>query len=246
MKLVKMVVEPTTTNIVTLPDSVSWQSAMERMNWVPGEHVTLIGPTGRGKTELLIELIRPHAWVVFLSTKKVDRTITPLREMGYRVIRTGRELNPEIDNRFIVSPHWPSNWDAERQDAYHRQVFNNVLHRAFRQTGWLIVIDELEYIYNHLKITASLNRLYTQGRSQGNSVFAGTQRPRNVTLHAYEQARHLFIWTQSDLSNVQRAAELTGVNKREVIGIVRSLGPHDVLYVDTISGEKFITNTRWE
>lgn len=241
-----MATESATDEIVALPESLSWPNAMIRMNWVHGEHVTLIGPTGRGKTELLIELIRPHVWVIFLSTKRVDKTLTPLRKMGYRIIRNGHELNPDVDNRFVVKPSWPSNLNAEQQNEYHRRIFDNVLHRAFRQTGWIVVIDELEYLYKHLKITASLDRLLTQGRSQGNSVFCGTQRPKNVTLHAYEQARHLFIWTQSDLTNVTRAAELTGINKKEIVPIVRSLGPHDVLYVDTISGEMFITNTRWE
>lgn len=241
-----MATESATDETVALPESLSWPNAMIRMNWVHGEHVTLIGPTGRGKTELLIELIRPHVWVIFLSTKRVDRTLTPLREMGYRIIRNGHELNPDVDNRFVVKPSWPSNLNAEQQNEYHRRIFDNILHRAFRQTGWIVVIDELEYLYKHLKITASLDRLLTQGRSQGNSVFCGTQRPKNVTLHAYEQARHLFIWTQSDLTNVTRAAELTGINKKEIVPIVRSLGPHDVLYVDTISGEMFITNTRWE
>lgn len=238
--------EAATSHLVELPESVSWPEAMARMDWVSGEHVTLIGPTGVGKTELLIELIRPHMWVVFLSTKRIDRTLKPLREMGYRTIQTGRELNPEVDSKFIVHPKWSSKLSAEQQNAHHRSVFDNILSRAFRQTGWTIVIDELEYIYRYLKITASLDRLYTQGRSQGNSVLGGSQRPKNVTLHAYEQARHLFIWRQSDLENVKRAAELTGLDRSTIVRIVRELQPHTVLYVDTISGEKFITNTRWE
>jgi hypothetical protein len=227
-------------------ESLPWTAAVTRMDWVQGEHVTLIGPTGAGKTELLIELVRPLPWVIFLSTKRIDRTLAPLREMGYRTIRSGKELNPEVDRRFIVAPPWSPKLTAKQQNLFHRNVFDNVLNRAFRQTGWTVVIDELEYINRDLKIEESLDRLYRQGRSQGNSIFAGTQRPRNVTLHAYEQATHLFIWRQSDLTNIVRAAELTGISKQDVIQVVRSLDQHTVFYVNTITGERFLTNTRWE
>ena len=216
------------------------------MNWKQGEHITLIGPTGVGKTELAIAVLSTHKWVVFFSTKRIDTTLAPLKAMGFKTIRKAIDLNPEVHHRYIVAPKWQRKLDATEQDKQHAQIFSETLSRAFWQTGWTVVIDELEYINRDLKIVNPVNRLLRQGRSQGNSMLLGTQRPRHVTLHAYEQATHLFIWKQSDASNVERAAELTGLNKREVASLVSGLGHHDVLYVNTITGERFITNTRWE
>lgn len=231
---------------MTDTERVSWKLAISRMDWRQGEHVTLIGPTGVGKTELMTALLEYHPFAVFLNTKRIDLTQQRLKAMGFRTIQRGQDLNPEIAPRYILSPPWPKKLSSEQLDALHRQEFINCLTRAFWQTGWTVAIDELEYVNRDLKIDSPVNKLLRQGRSQGNSMVLGTQRPRHVTLHAYEQATHLFIWKQSDLSNVKRAAELAGANQRELLEVIPTLDRHDVYYVNTVTGNSFITNTRWE
>lgn len=233
-------------DVIPTSERVSWSHALERMDWRQGEHVTLIGPTGRGKTELMVELLTLPSWWAFFSTKRVDKTQGKLKTYRPRTIKSADEFNPEVSRRYIVAPKWNLKLGAADQSELHREVFSRVLHRAFVQTGWCVAIDELEYINRDLKIADEVDRLLRQGRSQGNSMFLATQRPRHVTLHAYEQATHLFMWRMADLGNVIRAAELAGVNRQLVSGVLPTLGEHDVLYVNTITGETFTTNTRWE
>jgi hypothetical protein len=208
----------------------------------------------------MTELIRLRRWCIFLNTKRIDSTQDVLRnELGFHSTSDPGAIQPEVWNRYIIAPKWQSRfpgflgmswpWSeripSEELDARHRKVYVEALTRAFWQTGWTVGIDELEYINRDLKIDAPVNRLLRQGRSQGNSMILGTQRPRHVTLHAYEQADHLFLWKMSDLGNAVRAAELAGVNRAEVVDIMPSLGKHDALYVNTDTGDMFITNTRW-
>lgn len=224
-------------------ERVPWESAVARMDWRPGEHATLIGPAGVGKTELLIDLLARRVWTIFLNTKRIDSTQDRLRDLGFRTTRDGN-INPEVARRWIVSPPW--NRRIGNIDGLHEQVFQRALTEAFWQTGWTVGIDELEFINRDLKITGIVDKLLRQGRSQGNSMVLGTQRPRNVTLHAYEQATHMFMWKQRDEGNAKRAAELAGINGDELILAMPGLTKHDVLYVNNVTGAMFITNTRWE
>jgi hypothetical protein len=234
-------------------DRLTWEEARARMDWRQGEHVTLIGPTGVGKTELMTQLMKLRRWCIFLNTKRIDSTQDVLkRELGFRTVRRAVDVNPEVGSRYIVAPSWSKRtggWFSPRMsdeqlDARHAAVFRESLAAAFWQTGWTVGIDELEYINRDLRIESPVNRLLRQGRSQHNTMVLGTQRPRHVTLHAYEQATHLFMWRQADLSNIVRASELAGVNRTAVVEALPSLDKHDTLYVNTVTGEMFVTNTR--
>jgi hypothetical protein len=225
-------------------ERVPWEAARARMDWRQGEHVTLIGPTGRGKTELLTELLDIRRYNVFLGTKRVDSTQARLKSMGYREISDPAQLNVEVAQRVVFRPSFPRRATAAALKQAHKVAFRDLLTRAFAQTSWTVVIDELRYITDFLGLTDEVMLLWLQGRSQGNTVVCGTQRPRHVPLEAYDQATHLFFWHDPDHDNVERVAKIASLNRRAVLATVPNLAHHDVLYVNTVTGDTFVTNTR--
>jgi ABC-type glutathione transport system ATPase component len=117
-------------------ETLDWRETVNRMDWRPGEHVTLIGPTGAGKTELTIKLIELRRWVLFLATKRIDRTQRRLDKLRFRVISDPAELNPEIASRFTLKPPWPRNASAKTVRELHA--------RSIRPDGrWLWMRDAM-------------------------------------------------------------------------------------------------------
>lgn len=224
---------------------LAWPVAVERMGWAPGEHVTLVGPTGRGKTEVEIALMRERVWAVFLSTKRQDATQNSLEREGYRVIRDPAELIPDIANRYLFRPPFPKDATATELKRVHARVYGQMLMRLRNQMGWTIGADEVRYLTQFLGLSDEMELLWLQGRSEATTIIANTQRPRHIPLEAYSQATHMFFWSSPDLGDVRRVGELTPLPLNRITTVLASQAKHDVLYVNTVTGEMFQTNTRW-
>lgn len=225
------------TNVIELP----WEEFVRAWKWKQGEHITMVGPTGSGKTTLETAILPRRDFVVFLSTKRIDSTQDKLKGMGFKVIHSGAELHPDVAPRAVLRPPWPDNASAKELKAIHAEVFREAMMRVFRTGYWTVVMDEARYLTKDLGLAPEAELLWLQGRSLKISVVAGTQRPRWIPLEAYDQASHLFFWKDTDRENVDRIAEMAGLNRREVQGIVPRLDEHEMLYASRRTDELVIT-----
>lgn len=220
---------------------VPWDEFEDAFAWRQSEHISLIGPTGCGKTTLTNRLIDFRKYEVFLGSKRIDETQEELHNMGFLATSDPDIINHQISRRWYARPKFNPKLSSEEEEEVHREFFRRVLKRVYDETAWTTFIDEGRYICDYLGLRKDVIRLLTQGRSQNNSVVIGAQRPRYVPLEVYDQATHLFFWKDPDLQNVQRVAEMAGVNKRHAAMMVGQLEYHEFLYYNTRTGESLIS-----
>lgn len=219
---------------------VPWGELRAAFDWRQGEHVTLVGPTGCGKSTLARGILSMRSYVVALGTKPRDRTLDGLRREGYRVSRHWPPpWPPEFAPRVLLWPKIDSVNDLPAQ----RETIRQAIEAIYRAGGWCVFADEGEYVANpdYLGLGPQMRMLWQQGRALDVSVVLACQRPRHVPLAAYSQATHLFLWRSSDRRDLDRLAELNGADTGTLKRLLPRLPKHEALYVNTRDGELFRT-----
>jgi hypothetical protein len=206
-------------------------------DWAQGEHVTLVGPTGTGKTTLALEILPIRDYVVAIATKQRDPVLYKLEAQGYMRVEE-LETPPEIHPRIVVAAQLPKGAESIPDQ---RETVKNALLRVFVQGGWCVYLDELRYVTQYLKLDRDVELLWQQGRSAGISVVGGIQRPAYVPLAAYDSATHLFFWRDNDRTNLDRIGGIGAHDSDAIKREVANLEPHVVLYVNSRTGAKYRT-----
>jgi ABC-type oligopeptide transport system ATPase subunit len=163
--------------------------------WEQGEHVSVVGDTGSGKTFLLSRLLPLRGYVVFLKTK-ADSTVDR-QFQGFAKIRTVAAMS--------VSEHY---YVLDPSPGKRTGVFEHFLEKALAEGGWTVAIDELFYAQNKLGLGSYIEEFLTQGRSQGLTVVAGMQRPVSVTRFALAESTWTFVFSQEG-RDAKTVAEVT-------------------------------------
>lgn len=216
---------------------VPWPVFLSQLDWLNGEHFSLIGPTGQGKTVMLTELLTLHPYRVVFATKPEDNTMEALIAQGYYQMDRWRSLDPKQWPHRVL---WPS---AKTIDSYSRQrdVFHHAFGAIYREGGWTVAIDELWYIANVLKLGADVKVYLLQARSLGISLLSATQRPANVPVEIYDQSTHLMFWRDNDETNLKRISGISWRSSNVIRHLVANLERHQVLYINTRTGHMLRT-----
>lgn len=220
---------------LTFAPEVPWDDFLAfYFNWQQGEHVTMVGPTGGGKTTLALEILPERDYVLAIATKQRDPVLYQLESMGYLRV-DNFETPPEVASEVVLQARLPEGAGSINSQ---KRVVADALLTVYRQGGWCVYLDEIRYITDILGLTLDVELLWQQGRSAGISVVGGTQRPAWVPLSAFSQATHLFFWRTSDRRDLERIGALGAHDSHAIAAEVAALPLHDVLYVNTRDGSK--------
>lgn len=224
-------------------DWYAWRAQFAR-EWLQDEHISVIGPTGTGKSALVVDLTKIRKYRIYVITKPADEKLeAALVRQHYVKVPAFPKAPPEDVDRYLLWP--PGSGGLDRPSMQRQQV---VLRDAFTKVfqgpngglpgRWCIVLDEARYVADpaYLGLRREINQILIQGRSIRLSMVLCFQRPSWVPPEAYDQASHLFIAMDNDKRNVQRFREIGGVDGEVVAATVQGLGLYEWCHVDTRPG----------
>lgn len=211
-------------------------------SWLPGQHVTLIGKAGSGKSHLALELLELRTYALIIATKRRDPLLTEA-ERGYKVVEDMREIprtetGLPVYRRVIV---WPGRAIKAEDDRlkFQREAVRETLATAERQGHWAVLSDETMWLYDRLRLKAELDSVWYQARSSGISFIGNAQRPTRIPRLMISNASHLFLSFVSDKRDLEPLREIAGAVPPEIIeSTLPSLDweRHEFLYVGADTG----------
>jgi hypothetical protein len=228
---------------------VSWAEHRAYLDehWEPGQHVSVIAPTGRGGKSFLITRGLLPLWhearVLYLDVKDSDTT---LFRFGHRV----RHFPSRLRQDFYPSPLWfrlhvPSALGGGPSESEQSRVVYQAMAAAYKQKGWVIVADEVSVLSADLNLTKPLRDIWKRGRSQV-TLIAATQSPRWVPGEMYDQPTYLYLGRLNAEGN-KRLGEIGGtIDYREIRQILAGVRAHEFLFIDNTAedGAMQIVNVR--
>lgn len=207
-----------------------------------GEHVTVLAPSGGGKTHLGYQLLevtsRPELQAIVFVMKPRDATVDRFtKRTRFRKVKV---WPPPIGARLQEKPNgwvlWPEHtFDPDVDESRQRVIFRRAILDSYKRGDRILFGDETYSLENELPhgaLVKEIRTVHTKGRSMRAGMWAASQRAAWISKWAY-QAHHLFLGAEPDGDAQRRLGEIgAAVDKDLVRRIVADLERYEFLYIN--------------
>lgn len=203
----------------------------------PGQHVSMIGPTQRGKTYLCHELLKatisPDHKAVILAGKPPHRDGTMSKaaeKLNLRIVEEWPPIWSPKDrkrNGYVLRPH-QSLSDLDADDKNLHDQYKAAMMQLYRSKKPVITVaDEAHHVQNDLKLRKEYEAVLMRGAPH-NAMWSLIQRGRFMSYQAYDAPEHIFLFYDPDQANQKRYSEIGGIDPRHTRELVADLRTYRV------------------
>ena len=221
------------------PQWLGWM----RSNWEQGQHISIMGRTGRGKTMLAKDLLTCRSYVCALAVKRADDTLDTFPAAGYKIM-TNKKWPPDYGVHRVVYWAKPKNLtDVAKQ----RAMIQTILNDAYQNGGWTIFYDDLAHIARALGFAKNIGTLFNQARSSHSSQVAAMTQPSSVTQaipsEVWRQARFHLVFYYRTGRDLDVIADIVGYKLAQIKKWMAQLRPFDFLCFDDLTDQVFLVRS---
>jgi hypothetical protein len=205
--------------------------------WEPGQHVAVVGPTGEGKSNFVVAMLKLRAYVLALDAKGEDET---LAKSGYRRVlgvppgkKFPRDVQKDLDEGRPVRLIVGGAARTDDEDVALQKLMREAIAYCRHSGGWTLYVDEFELLSSQrmFNLGPLVERMLITARRLKTSVITAFQAPAWVSKHALRQATFAVVFKTRDRAMIKAVAEAMGRDWRIVAQVVDELPPFHVLVV---------------
>lgn len=231
---------------------VAWPEMFRHLQsqFLQGDHVAILGPTGTGKTHMALAIAEIRSYVMILACKPKDPLVDDATRKGYWLVPGNKLEIPYAEGRPLHKRvvYWPRLPDTPRHQpaipnhhlltaerAVQKPLAAGALGYVRKNGHWCLVIDEGTYVCRDLGLQRDIDSALTQFRTLNASVVVLGQRPAWMGRYVLSQPTHLFIFQTSNGDDLKSLGDISGTDTRVVQHLVRNLDAtaHHALYINT-------------
>jgi DNA helicase HerA-like ATPase len=197
-------------------------NAQDPFGTVQGDdRVTIFGTSGSGKTEFAKRLLYGRVFDGIIVDTKLNEDWSALPTVK------GADIYQIIAGARRGLYHWATP-ETFVTDEMEREKFFSTVYRAGSRT---IYVDELlDVAPNANSFPDALKVIATRGRSAKVGLWTTTQRPKDIPLFAFSEAKHMYVFTLNLKGDRQRVEELC---ERQIPWHLINVDNHGFFYVDS-------------
>lgn len=206
------------------------------------EHLECLGPTGSGKSYLLVDILRERvrrraSAVVFVATKQADATV---HQLGWPITDSWRDV---LKHDQVV--FWPRTKEiGTARKAYQAAKIQELLDRLWQEDANTVIdLDEAAYVEAlTADLKATIQMYLREGRSHGITAVLNKQRAQGIQRDMHSETDWKISFRMNDYEDNERAAQLFGA-KRAYVPVLESLDRerHEFLIQHKLTGAEFIS-----